>query len=516
MTATTTPELLTVDPATLEIGDNVRDEVDLDATPEFVESIAEHGVLHPILAERRNDGTILVTDGQRRLLAARVANRTSVPVIIRPQGNGTDNARKAARIGQQIVSNDQREALTDGQRAAGIAAMLDLGLSQTAVAKAASVSRDRVKTLATVGASKAARASVDEHQFTIEQAATIAEFEEAGDTEGINRLLSYGSHYQFDYMAERLRRDRAERIAHAEAAAPYEAKGFTILDGYNYHPVTFEHVLTETGEPITLETVEADASRWGVRLSWTEAWFDRQSGAEVAEDEIDWDTHENPDLEAEDGLIHMNNIETRRVWDREFHLLDPGNLEGSGLQLSDVAKVMVARRTGRAAAVPATAEEAAAQIEAEREERRRVRELNKRAEAANTVRRTFLRTLLGRTKLPANASVWIAVTLASDPHLLAEYHASDCFGELLGIKDYRLSNNAVRDLAVAASDARAQVITFALVIAAMEARMVKDAWRTRPRGATAYLELLAANGYELSDVEKAIAAHIKPETISLD
>ncbi|NKS04661.1 hypothetical protein GS528_27745 [Rhodococcus hoagii] len=46
--------------------------------------------------------------------------------------------------------------------------------------------------------------------------------------------------------------------------------------------------------------------------------------------------------------------------------------------------------------------------------------------------------------------------------------------------------------------------------------MVKDAWRTRPRGATAYLELLAANGYELSDVEKAIAAHIKPETISLD
>ncbi|NKR80174.1 hypothetical protein GS491_23495 [Rhodococcus hoagii] len=95
--------------------------------------------------------------------------------------------------------------------------MLDLGLSQTAVAKAASVSRDKVKTLATVGASKAASRQRGRHQFTIEQAATIAEFEEAaGDTEGINRLLSYGSHYQFDYMAERLRRDRVERIAHAE------------------------------------------------------------------------------------------------------------------------------------------------------------------------------------------------------------------------------------------------------------------------------------------------------------
>ncbi|MBM4473791.1 hypothetical protein GS502_32735 [Rhodococcus hoagii] len=142
MTATTTPELLTVDPATLEIGDNVRDEVDLDATPEFCRVHRRTRCPAPDPAERRDDGTILVTDGQRRLLAARAANRTSVPVIIRPQENGTDNARKATRIGQQIVSNDQREALTDGQRAAGIAAMLDLGLSQTAVAKAASVSRD--------------------------------------------------------------------------------------------------------------------------------------------------------------------------------------------------------------------------------------------------------------------------------------------------------------------------------------------------------------------------------------
>ncbi|MBM4695867.1 chromosome partitioning protein ParB, partial [Rhodococcus hoagii] len=66
----------------------------------------------------------MVTDGQRRLLAARAANRTSVPVIIRPQENGTDKRPQATRIGQQIVSNDQREALTDGQRAAGIAAML--------------------------------------------------------------------------------------------------------------------------------------------------------------------------------------------------------------------------------------------------------------------------------------------------------------------------------------------------------------------------------------------------------
>ncbi|MBM4575504.1 ParB N-terminal domain-containing protein [Rhodococcus hoagii] len=136
--------MLTVDPATLEIGDNVRDEVDLDATPEFVESIAEHGVLHPILAERRDDGTILVTDGHDRPTSRRPRREPDQRARHHPPpGERTDNARKATRIGQQIVSNDQREALTDGQRAAGIAAMLDLGLSQTAVAKAASVSRTR-------------------------------------------------------------------------------------------------------------------------------------------------------------------------------------------------------------------------------------------------------------------------------------------------------------------------------------------------------------------------------------
>lgn len=512
----TVTELLIADPATLDIGDNVRDDIDLAATPGFVESIAEHGVLHPILAERRNNGTILVLDGQRRVLAAQAAQLACVPVVIRPGEAGTGNARKAARIGRQIVSNDQREALTDGQRAAGIAAMLDLGLTATAVAKATSVPRDKVKALAAVGASKAARASVDKNQLTLEQAATLAEFEAAGDTDGIIRLLAYGRTYQFDYIAERLRRDREERLAHTEAAAPYVAKGFTILDGHHYHPVTVEHVLTDTGEPVTLDMVEADTARWGVRLSRTEAWFNRESGEEVADDQIDWDTRDNPSLDAEGGLLHMNNVEARRVWEREFHLLDPNTLDGSGLQLSDIAKAILGRRNGRPAAVPATAEEAAAQLEAERQERRRVRELNKRAEAATTVRRNFLRTLLARTKLPPNAAVWIAATLAADAHLLADYHAADCLADLLSIKNHRASNNAVRDLAAAASASRAQVITFALVVSGMEARMVKDAWRTRPRGAAAYLEMLAANGHELSDIEKAAAAHITPESIALD
>lgn len=513
MTTKTAHELLIVHPDTLEIGDNVRDEVDLAETPEFVESITEHGVLHPVLAERREDGTVVVVDGQRRTLAAQAARLSTMPVFIQPAETGNDNARKAVRIGQQIISNDQRAALTDGQRAAGIAAMLELGLSTTAVAKATSVPRNKVKPLATIGASKAARSSLDTHQLTLDQASIVAEFEAAGDIDGIERLLR--APYDFHYLAERLRQDREERHARAQVAAPFQAKGFTILTGYRYNPITDQDVLTDAGEPITIDIVEADPARWGVELNWREGWFDQATGDEVFENQIDWNTAENPELAAEEGLRHSNDIDTRRVWDHEFHLLDPTDLEGSGLRLTDVAQVALARRSGRTAAVPATAEEAAAQLEKDREERRRVRELNKRADAATTVRRNYLRTLLARTKPPTGAAAWIAATLATDPHMLAEYHATDCLADLLGVKALTVGN-AVHEMAIGASDSRAQVITLALVVAGMEARMVKDAWRTRPRGAVSYLEFLASNGHDLTDVEKAIAGHIQPESIDLD
>lgn len=69
MTATQQPvgvELIEVDPHTLDVGKNVRDQVDLEATPGFVASVREHGVLHPITANRREDGVLVVIDGQRR------------------------------------------------------------------------------------------------------------------------------------------------------------------------------------------------------------------------------------------------------------------------------------------------------------------------------------------------------------------------------------------------------------------------------------------------------------------
>jgi len=54
-----------LDPHGLAIGDNVRDNT--APSPEFLDSIQQHGVLVPITAVRGHDGTVTVRNGQRRI-----------------------------------------------------------------------------------------------------------------------------------------------------------------------------------------------------------------------------------------------------------------------------------------------------------------------------------------------------------------------------------------------------------------------------------------------------------------
>ena len=69
-----------LDPTVLQIGENVRDAVDLGK--EFLASLREHGVLVPITAVRDEDGTVTVRNGQRRTLGAREVGLATVPVYV--------------------------------------------------------------------------------------------------------------------------------------------------------------------------------------------------------------------------------------------------------------------------------------------------------------------------------------------------------------------------------------------------------------------------------------------------
>ena len=90
-----------IDPHTLILEINVRDEADVDA--DFLASIKEHGVLTPIAAVRDADGQLRVRAGQRRALAARAAGLPTVPVYVRPATASDEKTQTVERVSEQIV-----------------------------------------------------------------------------------------------------------------------------------------------------------------------------------------------------------------------------------------------------------------------------------------------------------------------------------------------------------------------------------------------------------------------------
>jgi len=529
MTAThTTPaaalEVAQLHPDALDIGENVRDSVDLAQTPDFVESIRENGVLEAISAVRTADGTIVVRDGQRRTLAARETGLTTIPVVIYPDTEGSDKARAVDRIGKQITANRHREGLTAAQHTRGVAQMLEFGASITKVSKTLAMDKRDVKAQAAVGKAEAARTALDAGQLDLEQAAVVAEFEEAGDTEAVEMLLNTGP-YNFTYTAQRIRDRRAEEAAYAQTAAPYAEKGFTILTAAPDHrsALTPADLLTADGGEVTQELIDTTPQFWSVVLVYTDVLCDTATGNPVDENEIDWDTAEDDDAVPGQGLRHANSAEWREEWTAEYFCHDH---EGAGLALTPVMEAVrsAAPAAEEAAEGVLTDEERAAEYArrsrereaAEKQERRRVRELNKQAESATTVRREFLRTsLLARKTPPGAAAAYVAATIAQDPHLLTEHKTGEVLAELMGLPSVYPGKD-IAAMAAKATEARAQVLTLALVIAAQESRMVKDAWRSKPRGADRYLSFLMGQGYTPVAVEEIITGQLTFDEVAID
>ncbi|MFC9556023.1 ParB/RepB/Spo0J family partition protein [Rhodococcus sp. NPDC056960] len=538
MTATQQPvaaELLEVDPRTLDVGKNVRDQVDLEETPGFVESVREHGVLHPITASRREDGSLVVIDGQRRTLASIATNRDTIPVLVRPQHAADEVERAIARISEQMNSNNHRTGLTAAQNAAGVAEMLDLGVPVERVSRELSVKQKEVKLLGAVGRREGARASLEEQGLTIEQAAVIATFEADGDTEAMAALVQCHRR-TFDYQARRLLADRKEKATRAERTAPYAEAGFTVLDGdpgyrddskiHWRYIATADDAEADPRAQITEEQVRQRPELWGVWVATDTMYVDIGSGEPVEEGDIDWDTFDDPDVDPEDGLRHANSVEERDVYVPQFYFLDVLRAAEAGLVPVNGGRYQFNRAIQLAGfnptdPLPENEEARAAALlaaeEAKRVQRRRVRELNKLAEAATEVRRGFIREMLSATKPPRNAATWTAMMVALAPHQLSEYHSSDLLPELMGEKTWAVydAKKHIAAAATAASESRAWMLTFALTVAAMESRMAKDAWRSRPQYVSEYLGMLTGNGHTLSNVEKVISGELRPEDIDI-
>lgn len=259
-----------------------------------------------------------------------------------------------------------------------------------------------------------------------------------------------------------------------------------------------------------------DPAHWAVWLVEDTELVDSATGEPVDEGDVDWSTEHHPEREPAEGARHAASVVDKTVWSAEYYCRDP---QAAGLA---VAEFLVNARPiacgGRDVTDEAGAETRA---EAQRLERRKVLALNKLGAAAQQVRRTWVREHLLARKTPVKgAMAFVAACLERGPGLLADHAASAVAGDLLGLGEGSL-HDAVAALA-ANADARAQVLLLAMVLAALDGRTPKDAWRDaasnyKPRpGCAEYLGFLAANGYPLSAIEHVVVGDRNADDLHRD
>jgi len=130
-----------------------RTSFDPEGLSELAASIRQHGVLQPIVVSRRGDGFELVA-GHRRVLAARLAGRSTIPAVVRDDVGD--------RLELALVENIQRTDLNAIETARAYKLLMETyDLTQEQLAERLGKSRSAVaNTLRTLGAPQALQDAV--------------------------------------------------------------------------------------------------------------------------------------------------------------------------------------------------------------------------------------------------------------------------------------------------------------------------------------------------------------------
>lgn len=115
-----------------------RKQFDDEALQELADSIAQHGVLQPLLVRPMPDGSYRLVAGERRWRASQMAGLTEVPVVVREM-----NEQEAAELA--LIENLQREDLNPMEEALGYQTLMDsYGMTQEQAAQVVNKSRPAV------------------------------------------------------------------------------------------------------------------------------------------------------------------------------------------------------------------------------------------------------------------------------------------------------------------------------------------------------------------------------------
>lgn len=115
-----------------------RKQFDDEALQELAASIAQHGVLQPLLVRPMPDGSYQLVAGERRWRASQLAGLTEVPVVVRDM-----NEQEAAELA--LIENLQREDLNPMEEALGYRTLMEsYGMTQEQTAQVVNKSRPAV------------------------------------------------------------------------------------------------------------------------------------------------------------------------------------------------------------------------------------------------------------------------------------------------------------------------------------------------------------------------------------
>lgn len=118
--------------------DQPRKRFDEEALAELAASVAQHGVLQPLLVRPMPDGTYQLVAGERRWRASQMAGLTEVPVVIRDMDD-----KEAAELA--LIENLQREDLDPMEEALGYRTLIEgYGMTQEQAAEVVNKSRPAV------------------------------------------------------------------------------------------------------------------------------------------------------------------------------------------------------------------------------------------------------------------------------------------------------------------------------------------------------------------------------------
>ncbi|MBX3099511.1 MAG: hypothetical protein KF761_08010 [Salinibacterium sp.] len=437
-----------LDPRTVRIEANVRSTVVV--SNDMLKSVKRHGVVIPVLGYYDADGQPVIRDGQRRILATIKAGRASLPAYLVPSKDD-----KRLRIIQQMIANMYREGLTDADEAAALHELTLDGMTPTMIASELTYKPARVKAALAVAENETATKAVTQHQLTLDQAATMIEFDDDAKAVKSLRETAQRNPSDFAHAAQRLRDKRATARQIAELAEGFTSRGITVVswpDWEDKDTVPLSDLTEHDGTALTADSYEG---RGGHRVAIRDSW----NGIEVSHFVNDW-----------------------KKW---------------GLKK---------RRANGTAVTPWT--------DAEKKERRELIANNKAWNSAEVVRRDWLAGFLARKTTPKNAALFAATALASEAfsgrlrEALGDHHATAC--ALLGV-EYRWG--AAHPLTGLAEAGRVNTVLLAVVVGALEAGTSRNTWRTPGHADVAYFTALTEWGYPLSDVE-GIVLGIKPQLVA--